>query len=64
VILANLKTEIKNKTSIIVSHRISSIKNADLIIYLTDGEISEMGTHEELMSLQKDYFKLNLLQNN
>jgi ATP-binding cassette subfamily B protein len=64
LILANLKTEIKNKTSIIVSHRISSIKNADLIIYLTDGEISEMGTHEELMSLQKDYFKLNLLQNN
>jgi len=63
-ILGNLKTEMADKTSIIVSHRISSIKNADLIIYLTDGEICEMGTHDELIALQKEYFKLDQLQNN
>jgi ATP-binding cassette, subfamily B, multidrug efflux pump len=62
VILNNLRKEMKGKTSIIVSHRISSIKNADLILYLKEGEIVEMGTHEELMDLKKDYFKLNELQ--
>ncbi|MES2680368.1 MAG: ABC transporter ATP-binding protein [Bacteroidota bacterium] len=64
LILSNLKTEMEDKTSIIVSHRISSIKGANLIIYLNDGQISEMGTHEELMTLQKEYFKLHQLQNN
>lgn len=64
LILSNLKNEMTDKTSIIVSHRISSIKGADLIIYLIDGKISEMGTHAELMALQKEYYKLNQLQNN
>jgi ATP-binding cassette subfamily B multidrug efflux pump len=62
LILSNLKHEMQGKTSIIVSHRISSIKNADLIIYLKDGEISEMGTHSELIALRKNYFELNQLQ--
>lgn len=61
-ILANLKQEMKGKTSVIVSHRISSIKNADLILYLKDGEIAEMGTHDELIRLGKNYFHLNQLQ--
>lgn len=64
LILANLKEEMKGRTSIIVSHRISSIKNADLILYLKNGEISEMGTHDELVALQNDYCKLNELQQN
>lgn len=63
-ILGNLKQEMKGKTSVIVSHRISSIKNADLILYLKDGEIAEMGTHEELLSLNKNYAHLNRLQKN
>ncbi len=62
LILGNLKQELKGKTSVIVSHRISSIKNADLILYLKDGEIAEMGTHEELVSLNKHYAHLNKLQ--
>lgn len=62
LILGNLKKEMKGKTSVIVSHRISSIKNADLILYLKNGEISEMGTHEELLVLGKDYSHLNQLQ--
>jgi ABC-type multidrug transport system fused ATPase/permease subunit len=52
------------KTSIIVSHRISSIKHADLILYLKDGEIAEMGSHQELMLLQKEYFMFQQMQNN
>lgn len=64
LILSNLKQEMKGRTSIIVSHRISSIKNADLILYLKNGEISEMGTHEELIAHNKDYCKLNQLQQN
>jgi ATP-binding cassette subfamily B protein len=64
LILSNLKTEMNGKTSIIVSHRISSIKHADLILYLKDGEIAEMGSHQELMLLQKEYFRLQQMQNN
>ncbi len=62
LILHNLKSELKEKTSIIVSHRISSIKNADLILYLKDGEIVEAGTHDELIALNKRYAHLNQLQ--
>jgi ATP-binding cassette, subfamily B, multidrug efflux pump len=62
LILQNLNKEMTGKTNVIVSHRISSLKNADLILYLRDGEISEMGTHEELLALGKNYFNLYRLQ--
>jgi len=56
IILTNLSKIIKNKTAIIVSHRVSSAKNADYILVLEDGEIIQNGTHQEL--LYKDgYFK-------
>ena len=63
-ILNNLKQEMENKTAIIVSHRISSLKNADLILYLKAGEIIEMGTHEELIALKGSYFQLHQMQSN
>lgn len=63
-ILNNLKQEMENKTAIIVSHRISSLKNADLILYLKDGEIIEMGTHEALLSQKGSYFQLHQMQSN
>jgi ATP-binding cassette subfamily B protein len=62
LILSNLKSEMKDKTNVIVSHRISSIRNADLILYLKEGEIVEAGTHDELIALNKRYAHLNHLQ--
>ena len=64
LILNNLKNIMQNKTSIIISHRISSLKNADLILYLQDGKVVESGSHQSLINLQGNYFKLNILQRN
>lgn len=49
IILQNLNEATKGKTTIIISHRASSVKNADHIIILEDGEIIEAGTHDELV---------------
>lgn len=49
IILQNLNEATKGKTTIIISHRASSVKNADHIIILEDGEIVEAGTHDELV---------------
>jgi ATP-binding cassette subfamily B protein len=55
IILSNLDKEIDQKTAVIVSHRISSLRNADQIIVLDNHRIAESGSHEELMSLGKLY---------
>ena len=47
-ILNNLKKASKNRTTLIVSHRVSSAKNADKILVLEDGRLIQEGTHEEL----------------
>ena len=57
-ILRNLGGIMEGKTSIIIAHRISTIKNADKILVMDDGEIVEQGTHEELMNLKQVYFEL------
>ncbi|SNR59475.1 ATP-binding cassette, subfamily B [Lutibacter agarilyticus] len=56
IILNNLHEISKNKTTIIVSHRISSIKNADSIIVLEKGEIIQQGSHSELVN-KSGYYK-------
>jgi ATP-binding cassette subfamily B protein len=61
-ILNNLLTFCKNKTTIIVSHRISSAKNADKIIILEEGEIIQQGTHNQLVSQEGYYKELYLKQ--
>ncbi|MFC1857624.1 ABC transporter ATP-binding protein [Thermodesulfobacteriota bacterium] len=53
----------KNRTSIIVAHRLSTARAADLIFVLNRGQIIENGTHEALMQRKGFYFKLNQLQN-
>lgn len=61
-ILKNLKQIMGNKTSIIVSHRISSIKHADHILLISDGKIIEEGTHQDLIDLGQEYAELNKKQ--
>ena len=48
-ILRNLRTVMKKKTTLIISHRVSSVKNADRILVMEDGSIAEEGNHQELM---------------
>lgn len=61
-ILSNLFKISRNKTTIIVSHRISSARNADKIIVLEDGKIHQRGTHEELYRSPGYYRELYLKQ--
>ena len=55
-ILNNLKEIMHNRTTIIISHRVSSVKNADHIIFLENGTIVEEGTHYELIEKKGYYF--------
>ncbi|MFC5284855.1 ABC transporter ATP-binding protein [Pedobacter alpinus] len=57
-ILNNLGKVMKGKTSIIIAHRVSTIKNADKILVLDNGEIAEQGNHDELMNKKGLYFDL------
>ena len=61
-ILNNLLEFCKNKTTIIVSHRVSSAKNADKIIILDDGKIIEQGSHNQLINKNGYYSALYLKQ--
>lgn len=48
----------KDKLSIFISHRLSSTRFCDRILYIKHGEVTEEGTHEDLMQAKKDYYKL------
>ena len=52
----------RGRTTIVVAHRLSTIKNADEIIVIEEGEVTEKGTHEELIALDKTYAHLYSLQ--
>ncbi|MFN7331941.1 MAG: ATP-binding cassette domain-containing protein, partial [Flavobacterium sp.] len=54
-ILNHLATYTKSKTTLIVSHRVSSAKNADYILILEEGRIVEQGTHNQLLTLNGHY---------
>jgi ATP-binding cassette subfamily B protein len=65
IILNNLNKVSKDKTTIIVSHRISSVKNADRIIVLEKGSIIQQGSHSELVNIDgyyKDLYEQQLLE--
>jgi len=57
-VLKHIKEIKKDKTSIIVSHRVSSVKDADRILILHQGKIIEDGTHQELINLKGSYYEI------
>lgn len=61
-IFNNIYKFFKNKTVVIISHRFSTVRNADRIIVIDKGNIVEQGTHEELLSLNGKYAKAFKLQ--
>ena len=57
-ITRNLNRFLRNKTAVIIAHRLSTVKNADKIVVLDKGKIVEEGTHEDLVRLKGAYYSL------
>ena len=57
-ILQALRSSTKEKTVIVISHRVSAVRDADLIVVLDDGQIAEMGTHDHLVNQGGIYTEL------
>lgn len=62
VLQKGLNELLKGRTSFIIAHRLSTIKNASCIMYVDKGGILERGTHEELLALKGEYYKLYMSQ--
>ena len=58
-ILRNMNEVTNRCTSLLISHRVSSVKHADHILVLDDGQVCEAGTHEKLMKKEGTYFELH-----
>ena len=57
-----LKTIMRDRTSILIAHRLQTIQEADRILVLKHGRVKELGTHAELMANRDVYYTLNQLQ--
>lgn len=62
VVQEALDNLMKNRTVIVIVHRLSTIQNADKIVVINDGRIAEEGTHEELLNKQGAYASLYAMQ--
>ena len=57
-IMRELSELCKDKTLLVIAHRLKTIKDADQILVISDGEIRERGTHEELLSIGGQYSRM------
>ena len=57
-VLSNLRNGKKKSTNFIIAHRISAVKDADLILFMKNGEIVEQGTHNSLIKLRRNYYNI------
>lgn len=57
-IVSNISALKKGKTVVIAAHRLSTVQNADKIVFIKNGRIAEVGTHSELIDLKGDYWRL------
>jgi ATP-binding cassette subfamily B protein len=62
IIQNNLNTILKNQTTLVIAHRLSTVRKADLILVMDRGMLVESGTHEQLMAQRGQYFHLNQQQ--
>ena len=62
IIMNNIKELSKEKSVIVISHRLANVIAADIIYYIEDGEVKEHGTHNELMNMHEGYAKLYTTQ--
>ena len=56
--MENLNQFFKERTAVVIAHRLSTVKNADQIVVLDKGKIIEKGTHQELIELKGNYHNL------
>ncbi|WP_246292043.1 hypothetical protein [Lentzea indica] len=59
---SSLRRHREGATSVLISHRLGAVRDAGVIAVLTAGQVSELGTHDELLSLGGDYARLFRLQ--
>jgi ATP-binding cassette subfamily B protein len=57
-IMNNLADFFRNKTVVIIAHRLSTVRQADQIVLLDGGRVAEMGSHEELIEARGNYYEL------
>jgi ABC-type multidrug transport system fused ATPase/permease subunit len=62
IIQNNLNTILKTQTTIVIAHRLSTVRKADLILVMDRGFLVESGTHEQLMAKRGQYYYLNQQQ--
>lgn len=62
IVQSALDNLMQNRTSIVIAHRLSTVKNADEILVVNEGEIAERGSHEELLAKKGIYHKLHTMQ--